>query len=98
MATKRLRNMTFRLLSKFDFIIVRFNDNWNILPATFEIEKIIELMSKDGTYQKCLDETLDYWGVLLKDDTQLDDFLMCCVRGTLADKLNDYIKIQDCWV
>ena len=29
--------MTLRLLSKFDFTIVRFNDKWEILPATFEI-------------------------------------------------------------
>lgn len=86
--------MTLRLLSKFDFIIVRFNNKWEILPATFEIEKIIELMSKDGTYQKCLDETFNYWSIL-KDETQWDDSLMRCVRQTLADKLNENIKIHE---
>lgn len=85
--------MTLRLLSKFDFIIVRFNNKWEILPATFEIEKIIELMSKDGTYQKCLDETFNHW-TILKDDTQWDDSLMRCVRQTLADKLNAKIDIH----
>lgn len=85
--------MTLRLLSKFDFIIVRFNNKWEILPATFEIEKIIELMSKDGTYQKCLDETFNYWS-LLKNETQWDDSLMRCVRQTLADRLNENIKIH----
>ena len=85
--------MTLRPLSKFDFIIVRFNGKWEILPATFEIEKIIELMSKDGTYQKCLDETFNYW-CILKDETQWDDSLMRCVRQTLADKLNENIKIH----
>ncbi len=85
--------MTLRLLSKFDFIIVRFNNKWEILPATFEIEKIIELMSKDGTYQKCLDETFNYWSIL-KNETQWDDSLMRCVRQTLADRLNENIKIH----
>lgn len=87
--------MTLRLLSKFDFIIVRFNDKWEILPATFEIEKIIELMAKDGTYQKCLKSTLDYWRNMLKDETQWDDSLMRCVRQTLADRLNEKIKIHN---
>ena len=86
--------MTLRLLSKFDFTIVRFNDKWEILPATFEIEKIIELMSKDGTYQKCLQSTFDWWKDSLSKEGEWDDSLMRCVRDSLANKLNHYIKIH----
>ena len=49
-----MNNLTLRPLQKYDFRMVYYNDKWEILPATYEVEQIVNLMSKDGTYEKCL--------------------------------------------
>ena len=89
-----MNNLTLRPLQKYDFRMVCYNDKWEILPATYEVEQIVNLMSKDGTYEKCLQKTFEWWGDALKDKDGWDNSLMRCVRDRLANELNEKIKIH----
>lgn len=89
-----MNNLTLRPLQKYDFRMVYYNGKWEILPATYEVEQIMNLMSKDGTYEKCLKNTFKWWGDSLKDEDDWDDSLMRCVRDHLANELNAKIKIH----
>ena len=86
--------MTHDQLTKYDFRIVRFKGKWEILPASYKVEQIINLMSKDGTYQKCLKETFEWWKNSLDNESEWDDSLMRCVRDHLAQRLNKQILIH----
>ena len=87
--------MTRRMLSKFDFTMVRFGGKWEVLPKSYEVEQIINLMSKDGSYQKCVKDAFDWWKDSLSNEANWDDSLMRCVRDHLATKLNEKILIHE---